>query len=135
WLRDHGSEFVELDEILGYHLEQACRYRAELGLDDGHQALAREAAERLGNAGRRAVLRSDAPAGVNLISRAVALLPPDDPLRVDLVPNVRIVQGLDIDLSWADRVLTSAVEAAAVSGDRLLAAHAIVQRGLLRLFT
>ena len=34
WLRDHGTEFVELDEIVGYHLEQAARYRRELGSDD-----------------------------------------------------------------------------------------------------
>ena len=31
WLEEHGTELVELDEILGYHLEQACRYRVELG--------------------------------------------------------------------------------------------------------
>ena len=74
------------------------------------------------------------PAGVNLISRAVALLPADDPLRVELVPNVRVVQGMRRH-GWADRVLTEAIEAAATSGDRRLAAHALVQRGLLRLFT
>jgi tetratricopeptide (TPR) repeat protein len=62
------------------------------------------------------------------------LLSPDDPLRVELVPNVRVIQGLS-DLSWADRVLTEAVEASATTGDRRLAAHALVQRGLLRLFT
>ena len=38
-------------------------------------------------------------------------------------------------MSWADRVLTEAVEAAATTGDRRLAAHALVQRGFLRLFT
>ena len=31
WLAEHGTELVELDEILGYHLEQAHRYRTELG--------------------------------------------------------------------------------------------------------
>ena len=31
-MEQHGAELVELDEILGYHLEQACNYRAELGL-------------------------------------------------------------------------------------------------------
>src|SRR6266511_1838132 len=31
WLQEHGAELVELDELLGYHLELACRYRAELG--------------------------------------------------------------------------------------------------------
>ena len=84
---------------------------------------------------RRAFLRSDGPAGVNLISRAVELLPSVDPLRVELIPNVRVVQGLATEMTWADRVLTEAVEAAATTGDRTLAAHALVQRGLLRLFT
>ena len=31
WLAEHGVGLVELDEILGYHFEQAARYRAELG--------------------------------------------------------------------------------------------------------
>src|SRR6266540_2421000 len=36
WLEVHGADLVELDEILGYHLEQAYRYRLELGpLDAG----------------------------------------------------------------------------------------------------
>ena len=48
-------------------------------------------------------------------------------------PTSASSQGLD--LTWADRVLTEAVEAAATTGDRRLAAHALVQRGLLRLFT
>jgi DNA-binding SARP family transcriptional activator/tetratricopeptide (TPR) repeat protein len=136
WLEERiGDRSVEFDEILGYHLEQSWRYRAELGaVHEETRELGRRAAERLGGAGRRAFARSDAPAGLNLVSRAVSLLTPDDPLRVDLVPNVRVVQGMQ-DLDWADRVLTEAVEAAATSGDRRLAAHALVQRGLLRLFT
>jgi class 3 adenylate cyclase/tetratricopeptide (TPR) repeat protein len=135
WLEEKTREHsVEFDEIVGYHLEQAYRYRAELApIDAKTSDLGRQAAGRLGTAGRRAFLRSDAPAGAKLISRAVALLPADDPLRVELVPNVRVVQGLG-DLSWADRVLTDAVEAAATTGNRRLAAHALVQRGLLRLF-
>jgi DNA-binding SARP family transcriptional activator/tetratricopeptide (TPR) repeat protein len=134
WLEERtGERSVEFDEIVGYHLEQAVRYRTELG-GVADAELGRRAAEKLGAAGRRAFARSDAPAALNLVSRAVALLAPDDPLRVDLVPNVRVVQGMD-DLGWADKVLTDAVEAAATSGDRRLAAHALVQRGLLRLFT
>ena len=31
WLDEHGGELVERDEIVGYHLEQAYRYRDELG--------------------------------------------------------------------------------------------------------
>jgi DNA-binding SARP family transcriptional activator/tetratricopeptide (TPR) repeat protein len=137
WLeRATGERSTEYEEVVGYHLEQAYRYQAELGtVDESSGFVAREAAERLGSAGRRAFVRSDGPAGVNLISRAVSLLSPEDPLRVELVPNVRVIQGLSGDLSWADRVLTDAIEAAATTGDRSLAAHALVQRGLLRLFT
>ena len=137
WLeRAAGERATEYDEIVGYHLEQAYRYRAELGpVDETTRALARSAADRLGRAGRRAFARSDGSAGVNLISRAVSLLPPEDPRRVDLVPSVRFVQGMSSDMTWAERLLTEAVEAAATSGDRRLAAHALVQRGLLRLFT
>jgi DNA-binding SARP family transcriptional activator len=136
WLEERtGERSVEFDEIVGYHLEQAVLYRRELGHVDEHsRMLGQRAAGHLGDAGRRALARSDASAGINLISRAVALLAPEDPLRVELVPSMRVVQGMD-DLSWADRALTEAVEAAATSGDRRLAARALVQRGLLRLFT
>ena len=136
WLeRTAGERAAEYEEVLGYHLEQAYRCRAELrSVDEAARAVGREAAQRLGNAGRRAFLRSDAPAGANLISRAVKLLPAADPLRVELIPNVRVIQG-SVDLSWADHVLTEAIESAATSGNRSLAAHALVQRGLLRLFT
>ena len=127
---------AEYEEVIGYHLEQSYRYRLELGpIDNAARAIGRDAAERLGSGGRRAFARSDAPAGANLIARAVKLLPPDDPLRVELVPNVRVVQGMLQDIGWADRVLTEAIEAAATNGDRRLGARALVQRGLLRLFT
>ena len=66
---------------------------------------------------------------MNLISRATALLPNDDPLRVDLIPNVRAIQGA-ADLGWADAILQEAI----ASGDPRLRAHALVQRGFLRLF-
>jgi DNA-binding SARP family transcriptional activator/tetratricopeptide (TPR) repeat protein len=133
WLElEAGDRIVEYEEIIGYHLEQAFRYRSDLGpLDTPARDLARRAAERLGAAGRRAFARSDAPAAVNLISRAAALLPEDDPARVDLVPNVRVVQGMSGNLSWADRILNEALE----TGDARLKAHALVQRGFLRLFT
>jgi class 3 adenylate cyclase/tetratricopeptide (TPR) repeat protein len=133
WLeRKAGERAAEYDEILGYHLERAHRNRADLGpVDVETQELARKAADRLGGAGRRAFVRSDVPAGVNLIARAAALLPAGDPVRVDLIPNVRIMQGWTGDLGWADTVLKDAVAV----GDERLKAHAHVQGGLLRLFT
>jgi len=132
WLEGKAGQLAEWEEILGYHLEQAFRYRAELGpIDEEARGLARRAAERLAAAGRRAFVRSDARAAVNLLSRAVSLLPSDDPARVDLVPTVRVAQGLGGDLGWAVEVLDEAIGA----GDDRLRAHALVQRGLLRLFT
>ncbi len=74
WLGEHGSSMVELDEILGHHLEQAALYRAELGTPD--DALARSAAEHLLSAGRRAVLRDDHAGAVRLLSRSKELLQP-----------------------------------------------------------
>jgi DNA-binding SARP family transcriptional activator/class 3 adenylate cyclase/tetratricopeptide (TPR) repeat protein len=133
WLESKaGERIVEYEEIIGYHLEQAFRYRSNLGpVEPSSRELAHRAAERLGAAGRRAFARSDAPAAVNLISRAAALLPADDPMRVDLVPNVRVVQGMSGNLNWAERILTEALE----TGDARLKAHALVQHGFLRLFT
>ena len=79
WLEAHGASLIELDEILGYHLEQAHRYRVELGIGgESTQALARQAAERLADAAEEAALRQDASAAVALYARALALAP-DDP--------------------------------------------------------
>ena len=66
----------EFEEILGYHLEQAFRYRSDLGpLDEHGIDLGVRASERLASAGDRALSRGDLPAATNLIQRAVALLP------------------------------------------------------------
>src|SRR6266513_3311901 len=65
WLDRHGDGVVELDEIVGHHLEQAWRYRGELGLADD-PALREAARERLTNASQRAMTRYDHPAATNL---------------------------------------------------------------------
>jgi class 3 adenylate cyclase/tetratricopeptide (TPR) repeat protein len=86
--RDRGRE-TEFEEILGYHLEQAVRYRSELGpLDEPSRALATRAAGKLGSAGRRAFGRGDTPAACNLLRRAAALLPADSPDRVELLSEL-----------------------------------------------
>ena len=91
WLEQHGTELVELDEILGYHLEQACRYRAELGTpDDG--ILAAAARRRLTAAGRRAQpFGQDYRAAVSLFERAAALVPPAE---LDLVLETELIDAL-----------------------------------------
>jgi class 3 adenylate cyclase len=85
WLEDRGRALVELDEIIGYHVELAARYRQELGEAD--PSLAERAGDRLAVAGRRALSRGDDRAAVSLLERAVELIRPirlDVHLEVDL---------------------------------------------------
>ena len=81
WLDEHGSEIVELDEIVGYHLEQAARYAAELG--QPHDELALRAGARLGRAGARAMRPGGERPAARLLERALALTRPIQ-LDVDL---------------------------------------------------
>ena len=53
WLEEHGTELVEIDEILGYHLEQASRTAPSSDLPDDAE-LAAAARRRLTAAGQRA---------------------------------------------------------------------------------
>ena len=84
WIAERGADLVELDEILGYHLEQAARYRAELGTPSPE--VAARSATHLAAAGTRALERSDFHAAANLYERATSLLERDDPLRARLLP-------------------------------------------------
>jgi tetratricopeptide (TPR) repeat protein len=88
WLDGRGATLIELDELLGYHLEQAARYRQELGQpDDG---LAERAGERLMAAGRRALWRGDDGAAASLLGRALELTRP-----------IRRHTDLEVDLAYA----------------------------------
>ena len=83
WLETHGQGLVELDEILGYHLEQAARYLIELGRPAPDLSAA--ASARLAAAGRRARWRYDRRAARLLLQRAAALTErPDVHLVADL---------------------------------------------------
>ena len=90
WLeRLVAARIVEYEEILGYHLEQSYRYRAELGpVDDEARALGVRAAERLAAAGRRAARRADLDAASGLLGRAAALLPAGHPARARIVVDL-----------------------------------------------
>jgi len=118
WLEAHGADLVELDEILGYHLEQAHRYRVELGIVDEEAAsLAERAAGRLASAGERALVRSDAGAAVVLLERARELLPRERrPLRLEV--NVARARHETGDLDGAIAVADAMVEDARARGDR-----------------
>jgi len=76
----------DIDELIGWHLEQAVRYRADLGTTAAD--LARRASLVLGAAGQRAFARDDAPAAVTLLERATALLGEDDSERTALLAEL-----------------------------------------------
>jgi tetratricopeptide (TPR) repeat protein len=88
WLEERGTDVAELDEIVGYHLEQAARYRQQLGQPS--ETLAEHAGERLARAGRQALWRSDVRTAHGLLERAVALLRPlrwDTYLEIDYLSS------------------------------------------------
>ena len=111
WLDEHGQELVERDEIVGYHLEQAARHRAELGQPD--PTLADRAAARLATAGRRANDRLDIRAASALLTRAAEAVRPH---RLDLT--------LELEAAWARGELDarSAAGAAEAAAERVEAA-------------
>jgi hypothetical protein len=74
WLEERAPDLVELDEILGFHLQQATRYRAELGQPD--RARAERAGQHLAAAAVRARWRGDARAAAPLLERALELTRP-----------------------------------------------------------
>jgi class 3 adenylate cyclase/tetratricopeptide (TPR) repeat protein len=135
WLDEHGG-LVELDEIAGYHLEQAYRCLAELGpTGDRAQRLAEQASERLSASGRQAYARADTPAAINLLERAIALLPSNDRRRVSLLTFLGRALMEAGDLARSDSLLSEAVERGREAGEHLAAADAAVARSYLRSHT
>ena len=121
--RERGRE-LEFEEILGYHLEQAYRYRVELGpLDARSVAVGRRAADKLGSAGRRAFGRGDAPAAANLLRRATSTVPTDDPWRTELLPDLAEALTEQGDFAGARAVLDEAAGIADRLADERLRAR------------
>jgi class 3 adenylate cyclase/tetratricopeptide (TPR) repeat protein len=138
WLEEHGAALVELDEIVGYHLEQACGYRRELGAsEDETRALGVRGAERFAVSGRRALDRSDLPAAINLLDRALALLPGEGELRLRLRLLPPLGRALLDRGDWerAKAVLSEAAETGEAEGERGVAADAAAGLCFLRLHT
>ena len=122
------------DEIIGYHLEQAYRYRAELAVvDEQGRAVAAEAAKWLAQAARGALVRGDFPAGARLLERSVSLQPTRDPARSVLVPKLAAALFAAGRLADAERVLADAIARAEAEGDARFETCARVEEQLLRL--
>jgi class 3 adenylate cyclase/tetratricopeptide (TPR) repeat protein len=114
WLAETAPDLVELDEILGHHLEQAVRYKRELGQDDA--SLAVRAGELLGDAGQRAVWRTDYVAAIALLERALALM---RPLRSDVKLELSLAAAYSygFDQNRAAEIAEAAAERAKRAGD------------------
>jgi class 3 adenylate cyclase/tetratricopeptide (TPR) repeat protein len=132
WLEARAGERLrEYEEFLGYHLEQAHRYRAELGpLDEHGRQLATRAGELLARAGKRAAARGDVTGSVNLLSRAADLLPREDPERVRLLPDLGEMFQEAARFGRSSEILQEATDLAAATGDRV----AEIRAGLGRVF-
>ena len=121
WLEDHGAALVELDELLGYHLEQAVRYRQELGQSaDGELAAA--ARERLTAAGRRALRRLDFGTAAGFLERAGDLVPPD---ALDLALELDLIDALAGDRKGEEALSRTRSIVSRAAGDRRLDRRAV----------
>jgi predicted ATPase/class 3 adenylate cyclase/Flp pilus assembly protein TadD len=128
-----GERIEEQEEILGYHLEQAGRYRAQLGsIDERVRELGRRAAMHLTAAGRRASARGDMGAAANLLWRAAELLPRADRDRLALLPELGSALSEAGRYDQASAILKEAIDQAQGIGDRLTEAHARATEVVLR---
>jgi predicted ATPase/DNA-binding SARP family transcriptional activator/class 3 adenylate cyclase len=135
WLERKASDRAgEYHEILGYHLEQACRYLAELGPpDEQGLELGAHGASLLAAAARKAFARGDARASANLLARATALLPETDDSRLQLLAELGVALMESGEFGSAAGVLRAAIDAAHERGDARLEATAKLTLLLLRL--
>jgi len=146
WLEQGvGPGVGDLDELIGYHLEQAYRYRSEIGpssaqLDD----LRTRAAARLASAGRGAfgrvrtwaampsTSRMDMPAAVNLLTRAASLMG-ESPERLELLPDLAEALVETGEFLAAEALLEEAISGAKRYANDGVEAHAMLVGLLLEL--
>lgn len=130
WLWEvSGTRVPEFEEIIGYHLEQSFRYRAELGPIDGQtRSLGERAARHLGIAGSRAIDRGDMPAAASLLQRAVGML---DEGHADR-PRLLLQAGETLtdvgELAAAEATLNAARISATLLGNDVVARSAELAR-------
>jgi class 3 adenylate cyclase len=110
WLDHRGGE----DELVGYHLEQAHLFRAELGAPDPE--VAARAGRLLAAAGHRAFARNDMPAALNLLERALALAGLDE-APPQLLRELAAAHWAAGDVAVAQELLDEAIRLACDRGD------------------
>jgi hypothetical protein len=97
--------------------------------------LAQRAARHLSSSGRRAHGVGDWPAGVGLLTRAAALLPAEDGLRLEVLPDLGYALSDVDDFDRAARAFEEAIARAPVLGERRIDANARLGRLWIGLMT
>jgi len=125
WLARRGDSY---DEFVGYHLEQAYRYRAEVdSVNEDLLALGARAADRLASAGRRTLSRGDLEGAISLLSAAREVFDSIGRKR----PEVLLALGRALSRSGkfldADEVLQDALDQATETNSEATSARALVE--------
>jgi len=128
WL---GEQPAAVDEIVGYHLEQALRYRLELGRLNGDSDLRMRAGTRLASAALSAFKRGDLRASSELNQRAAAVLPTRSHHRIEVLVDLPRGLGFLGETARVDEVMLEALRLAKASGDPRLEYHGLVTQALL----
>jgi predicted ATPase/class 3 adenylate cyclase len=121
-----GDRLAEVEEIVGYHLEQAIRYRRELGIVGDDAGLADRAAGHLAAAATRAADRGDVRAAANLFERAAGLTPPNDSRRDRLLLDLAIVTNSSGLTARAREILADVIRRGEKARDEATRLHAVV---------
>ena len=120
WLEQrYPQRMIEIEAILGYHLERAYRYRSELGaVDERSFGLAQRAAARLSSAGRRAVRAREDTTAAGLLERAGSLLPATARARLELLPAIGEALEGTANHTKAGKIYEEALERALAARER-----------------
>ena len=136
FLKEMPEHLRGREEVLGFHLEQAYRYRVELGqAGEDVRVLADEARVLLAGAGRRAYARDDVPAAVSLLGRAADLAGSGTSARLELLPDLGEAVREGGDYPRAEAVLAEAISAAGEAGNAALEEYARLVRLRMRVQT
>ena len=131
--RRHPERMIELEAIVGYHLESAYRLHADLGpVGPRGYALAQRAARRLSAAGGRAARAREDAAAVGLLERAADLLPATARERLALMPLIGEALEGNAQHGRAKEIYEQAIEAAGAGRDRRVEAYSRVRRAGVR---
>src|SRR5262245_14002498 len=120
-----GERLPEYEEILAYHLQQAYRFRTELGSADEHTAkIAASAARHAVTAAERALAREDFPAARALLTRAADMA--TGRTRAQALVRLADADAAQHDFRACLDHAREAMDEAATRGDRVVTLRAAV---------